>query len=399
MKMLLMLALWLLSATAFSERIDRQRNDFLMAEKLIEQGNDNAFFAVSSGLSDYPLYPYLQYQWLKKHLDRSDKILAFLQDYKDTRYAGLLRKQWLNDLIARQRWHAFIENYQADGNLALECQLHWAHFNLGRNEQALKEALRLWSVDVLQPKECEPLFSSLAMSPLLTKDLIWKRFELALKEDKVSLAGYLRGLLDINRQAMADLWIKVHKSPSTIQDAGFWNGDPPLLVRIFAHGIDRMAKSDLDMAVIVWDLNKQNPAFDSRLVQQLERRLALALAHSRKPGAYDRLNQLISYDKDVREWKVRAALFEQNWQHISDALSGLTLEERKEPIWQYWQARSLLEKGDRVNARAAFANVAEDRSFYGFLAADAVGKPYNFMDKPAVVTVNELDRLAAETDF
>jgi len=65
--------------------LEQQRQDFLLAERLVEQGNDNAFLILSSTLADYPLYPYLQYQWLKNNLQQADKILAFLSAYKDTR--------------------------------------------------------------------------------------------------------------------------------------------------------------------------------------------------------------------------------------------------------------------------------------------------------------------------
>ena len=123
------------------------------------------------------------------------------------------------------------------------------------------------------------------------------------------------------------------------------------------------------------------------------------MAQSRKAGAYDRLNRLPGFDKDVREWRVRAALYEQNWQHIADALATLTLDELKEPRWQYWQARSLAAKGDMANARARYNTLSEDRGFYGFLAADVVAKPYSVPDKPVLLPANGLDVLAAEADF
>lgn len=396
---LLIGCLAMVSAAAFSEARDQQRHDFLLAEKLIDQGNNDAFFKISLTLIDYPLYPYLQYQWLKNNFEQRDKIPAFLQTYQDTRYAELLRSKWLTYLAEQKQWQEFVQNYQANGNTALECRFHWANYNLGHKLQALNEAKRLWAVGASQPQECEPLFSALTMSPLLTADLIWQRFELALAEDNVHLAGYLRRLLDESGQGLANLWLKVHKEPTSIQESGFWIGSDKRLGRIFAHGIERMAKSDLDSAVMIWDANKHNSAIDGQVAQKADRRLALALAQSRKPGAYDRLNRLVSFDKEVREWKVRAALYEQDWRRIADAVSSLTLEELKEPKWRYWQARSLAAKGDLTNARSAYAKLSEDRGFYGFLAADAVAKPYSVPDKPVLSSANELETLAATNDF
>ncbi|MDD1631472.1 MAG: lytic murein transglycosylase, partial [Methylococcaceae bacterium] len=123
---LLLCGLFFFSSTVFSNTLEQQRQDFLLAERLIEQGNDNAFLTLSSTLADYPLYPYLQYQWLKNNLQQADKILAFLSAYKDTRYADLLRSKWLHYLADNERWIEFLLYYQANDNAALECQFYWA---------------------------------------------------------------------------------------------------------------------------------------------------------------------------------------------------------------------------------------------------------------------------------
>ena len=77
---LLLLGLAFSSSPVFSNTLDQQRQDFLLAEKQLEQGDESAFLTLSSTLVDYPLYPYLQYQWLKNNLPQTDKILAFLSD-------------------------------------------------------------------------------------------------------------------------------------------------------------------------------------------------------------------------------------------------------------------------------------------------------------------------------
>ena len=199
-------------------------------------------------------------------------------------------------------------------------------------------------------------------------------------------------------QDVADVWLQVHKNPALIQDNLFLNGNEQQ-GRIFAHGVDRMAKSDLDLAISIWDSRKHSILMDNQTAQQLERRLALALARARDNRAYDRLNQVVAVDAEVREWKVRAALLEQNWQHVAQALAGLTIEEQQEPQWQYWQARYLIETGNVLKGMLIYNQLSEDRSFYGFMAADAVNKPYSLVDKPVFLAGNVLETLAQQTDF
>ncbi|MFA5923135.1 MAG: transglycosylase SLT domain-containing protein [Methylococcaceae bacterium] len=395
---LLLCGLFFFSSTVFSNTLEQQRQDFLLAERLVEQGNDNAFLTLSSTLADYPLYPYLQYQWLKNNLQQADKILAFLSAYKDTRYADLLRSKWLHYLADNERWIEFLLYYQASDNAALECQFYWAIYKVANQQMALNEAKRLWVTEDSLPNECDPLLSALALSPALTPDLVWQRFELALKKDNRPLASYVRHLLNKPDQDVADVWLQVHNKPALIQDSLFLGGNERQ-GRIFAHGVDRMAKLDLDLAINIWDSRKSTVFIDNQTAQQIECKLALALARARDNRAYNRLNQLVAVDAEVREWKVRAALLEQNWVHVAHALTGLTIEEQQEPQWQYWQARSLIETGKTLEGWTIYNRLSEDRSYYGFMAADAVNKPYSIADKPVFLAANVLETLAQKTDF
>jgi len=403
----------LFSDAVFGNTLDQQRNDFLQAEKLLAQGNIAAFMHTSAALIDYPLYPYLQYQWLKDNLQQADQILSFLAAYKDTRYAGLLRSKWLDYLARNEQWNDFIRHYTArDGgyaaslpgagaakateNTALECQYNLSIYKTGNQQQALNEAKHLWVTADSLPQECDPLLSVLMMSPGFTPELIWQRFKLALSKDNVSVAEYVRRSMNRADQDVADVWLRIHQKPELIENSGFLS---PQMGRLFAHGIDRLAKSDLSMAIQLWDDKKHAFQIDSQTARQLERSLAIGLARSRNPGAYYRLSQLPVVDAEINEWKVRAALLEQNWQHVAEALVGLTTQERQDPKWQYWLARLLDKTGNSLQAQDAYAKLAEDRSFYGFLAADNVNKPYQFANKPVFLAANELNNLGNETDF
>lgn len=415
------LCLVLFSGAALGNTLDRQRNDFLQAEKLLALNNNAAFMRISAALIDYPLYPYLQYQWLKDNLQQTEQVSVFLASYKDTRYAGLLRTKWLDYLAKNERWNDFIKQYmsnaasqsEATETTSLQCQYNLAIYKTGNQQQALNEAKRLWVTGGSLPQECDPLWAALMMSPDFTPELVWQRFELALKKDNVSVAEYVRRSLDRADQDAADIWLRVHQNPALIQNSGLLSGMvcmpqacreqawrlSPQMGRLFAHGVERLAKSDLSLAIKLWDDNKYAFQMDSPTVQQLERSLAIGLAHSRNAGAYYRLSQLPVVDAEVNEWKVRAALLEQNWQHVAEALAGLTAQERQDPKWQYWQARALDKTGNSLQAQDAYAKLAEDRSFYGFLAADTVNKPYQFSNRPVFLVGNELDNLANEADF
>ncbi|WP_374088807.1 transglycosylase SLT domain-containing protein [Methylomicrobium lacus] len=377
----------------------RERRDFVLAEQAIEHGNAPQFQALADTLTAYPLYPYLQYQWLKKDLTQTDKIRAFLATYKDSRYAPLLRGRWLKAMAEQNRWLDYANAYQAGGDVALECLYQRAAYQIGFRGLALTQAKRLWMSGRSQPGECEPLFTALADAALITREMVWQRFELALKENNRQLAEYLaRKLTDADRDAV-ETWLKVDQKPELIREEKNRLREGQFAARIFAHGIDRMAKSEPESAAQLWDAEKNGLPLDEPGKQMIERRLALALAFQRKAGAYDRLAGLADHDGEVREWRVRSALLEQNWQHIAAALSRLTLDELKEARWQYWQAREQESAGNNEAAHALYAKAALDRSFYGFLAADALSQSYRLADNPVPLPFNGLNELASEAEF
>jgi len=387
-----------LSSIAFSAEFEQNRKDFLLAEKMLAQDKSAEFLSLSAKLVSYPLYPYLQYQWLKTDLSQTEHIKSFLVNHKDTRYAGMLRNQWLSYLADNGRWEEFVQFYQTADTIAHECQYYWASYKLGHRQQPLADAIRLWFTGDSLANECNDLMSLLLLSPLLTPELIWQRFELALKNNNKTLLNSLLYLLDDSSRKTAELWLQIHKKPIIIQYDEFVV-DNDLHERIFIYGLQKLAQSDLELAIRVWDNKKLLGYFKKQNVQQVEKILGLALAHARDDRAFDHLTQVLEPDADVREWKVRSALYALNWNHVSQAVAGLSAEEKQTPQWQYWQARALMETGQVEQGLAVYQTLSTDRSYYGFMAADVINKPYAFSDHPVSFQDNELAALAGQFDF
>jgi soluble lytic murein transglycosylase len=137
-------SLLLLPSVALSDKLNDQRQAFLQAEKYLSERNEAGFLALSENLTDYPLFPYLKYQWLKDHIDQADQVLAFLSTYKDTRYASSLRSKWLDYLAENERWNDFVKYYDVTEDSPDDCQFLWAQYQTGKQQQALDNAKRLW---------------------------------------------------------------------------------------------------------------------------------------------------------------------------------------------------------------------------------------------------------------
>ncbi len=389
----------LLPQVGMGDKLNDQRQAFLLAEKYLHEKNEAGFLTVNPGLADYPLYPYLRYLWLKDHIDQTEPVLGFLLTYKDTRFAPLLRSKWLDFLAAQGRWQDFIFYYVEDKDSADDCQWHWAKYQAGKQQEALSEAKRLWLLGKETGISCQPLFTALLKSPLITPDLVWQRLEAAIENNAFEVAKATSPLLNNTDRKDSEDWLQLHQKPDLIETEHFWQDKNARTGRLFAHAVKRLANNDLDKAMLVWDAKHPDFPIDSQTAQSVEHKFGLALLSKKDNRAYGRLNKALLTDEEDRAAKVRAALLEQNWQHVESALAGLTYTERQEPKWQYWQARALQETGRKQQANTLYASLAKDRSYYGFLAADTLNTPYQITDLPLKVKEEELKQLAEQPDF
>jgi len=388
--------LMVLSNVTMSSTLDQQRKAFVKAEQVLAQGQYAQFQTLTHSLVDYPLYPFLIYQSLVKNLEQTQWIVEFLQTYSSSRYAKLLTEKWLIYLAEQKQWTLFLTHYQATDNPTLQCYAAWAHYQVDDKLWALNEAKRLWLLGVDQPNACEPLFTA----ALFSTDLVWQRFHHALLTGNYRLAHSLRSYFTGADLRAVDLWLRVNDNPMLITDATLFINDTLINQRIFAYGLKKAVKKNMDYAVSIWThVKPQLQLLSVQEIQGVERALALALAVQHDPRAYAQFQQLSELDDEVREWKVRAALYEQNWSHVHEALVALSEAQQALPIWQYWLGRSLVLQGDLSGAKRAWNNAAQDRSFYGFLAADAIAVPYAIKNQPLNFLPAQLKALSERVDF
>lgn len=406
----LFLSLWLgcfslCSTTVSASSISEQRVAFLQAENLLQKHDEQGFLTQLQVLKDYPLLPYLQAQWLKENLTKDAEIVKFLNNYKENRYAQALRSEWLAGLAKKNQWGLFMQYYPVtdEENLPvlLQCQFYWAQYSLGKKDLALIAAKRLWSNSNTQPIECNNLFSALKNTAYFTDEMLWQRFSKNLRGRKANptLANAIIGLMNPNEQSSAQLWLAVHANPALVAQAN-WGESNPKAGDIFAHAVDRLAAKQLSAAMMLWDSQKSHFKMSPITQDYVEQRLGLALAYAGNfAEAYARLSRASQLEEEGRHWLVRSALRLQNWHFVNAALDKLTAAERMEEKWLYWQARTATQIGNAHKAQVIYAELAEKSSFYGFLAADKLQKPYQFKDEPIQVAARELTDLAQQLDF
>ncbi|MDD2739213.1 MAG: transglycosylase SLT domain-containing protein [Methylomonas lenta] len=375
------------------------RKTFLQAEQYLKQDRESDYFALADSLKNYPLYPYLQYQWLRKHLDDNDSILAFLHDYTDSRYATLLHTKWLTHLGQTQQWPTFIQNYKTSDNSELQCYFAQAQYQNQQQAAALETAKQFWLSGKSMSTACDSLFETLKTSASFNSDLVWQRFQAALKQNNSQLATQMLPLFAQSDRKMADIWLKLHKKPHQITEPAAWKQSYPDAGILFAHAIVRWLEDDPQAALQAWDSQKKIFKIPADIRADTEKRLGMELAFRHDRRAYPRLSEYAGNDESAKEWRVRAALSQQNWQDVLSAIDALSQSQKSEDKWQYWQAKALAATGQQQQADSIFQAIAKNRSFYAFMAAELLKQDIVLNHQPVLASNKEISQLQNNSEF
>jgi soluble lytic murein transglycosylase len=395
--LLITLALLFAAAQASATTIESQREIFRAALPQAEAGNWDRVKPRLGELEDYPLLPDLRAAWLRSQLGRVDdaKVREFLADHPEFGFSAGLRRQWAASLAQRGAWAAYLDLFEAglasSADAVLECHAFTARIRLDRTAGLEEAALRRWMVPASQVKECDPAFAWLEQRGALTAERRRQRMELALGAGQFGIARWLARPLGTAAVTEVNRWENVHGNPvAQLATPTGWN-DTARERALVLYGFNRLASVDPDAAARSWPAFRERFKFESAERARIDRRIALLHAWRHMPGAKALLEALPpeSHDDETRAWAVRLAIRAQDWAAIEAGIARLGAAVAQEPVWRYWQARTLEATGRTEAARAIYAELAAERGYYSFMSADRLEADYNWQHA----------RLQADTDL
>ncbi len=396
-KIIFLFASLSLVTSAQADLLDTQRQFYLQARAALGNNDVVVFNTLRSRLTSYPLYPYLVYDELLSRLDTAsdDEIQAFLESYADTPLKSRLHNAWLHKLMERGRWQAFLKTYKSGGDAELRCYYLRSRVRAGDLDGIDEPIERLWLVGKSQHGACDRVFDWYERQGKLNSELVWQRVYLAMKNNNTSLARYLSQALDESAQNWINFWISVHNNPASGLRHEALRPDSELTRRIIAHGIKRYSRVDLEKAKLEWDTLKLRYAFNPKQSAGIDEKFGLRAAYSHHPSALSWLDAVPDqYISDhARVWRARTALRSGNWQALVERIDALAVAERQRDKWQYWKARAMAATDRDSDARLIYSRLAEERDYYGFLAADLLSTEYQIVNDPLPRYSPVMDRL------
>lgn len=332
---------------------------------------------------DYALAPYLSYYGLRARIDLAsvDEVLAWLRQHDDLPLHDAMRSHAMHYYGKRDKHEELLAVSQGvPGETVLRCYYFSALLDSDR-EHAIQGARDLWLTGQSRPTGCDPLFDRLKEEKVIDDELVWQRMLLAFRSNNASLMRYLRSeMRDARYQTRAEKLLHLYQTPVETRVLMPATDSRDLVLS----GLHRLADKDPVYARKLMPVMGKRYALTDSERDSMLARIAWFSTIRDLPENRAWLEQYLADSSSLRllEQRIRRAVIEQDWDKVLHWVNRLPQGEQHSARWRYWRARALAEQGDD-DSQMYLQLAANERSFWGFLAAQTLGKPYSLNDQPA----------------
>ncbi|MCV4281916.1 transglycosylase SLT domain-containing protein [Pseudomonas capsici] len=385
----------LLSATAaqnvHAADLSQQRKYYDEAKRALAKGDSGPYQMYRSALATYPLEPYLEYDELTARLKTASnqEIERFLAEHGDLPQANWMKLRWLRWLAERGDWQPFVKYYSPKMNFVeLDCLYGQYQLNNNMRAEGYANAEKLWMTGKTQPDACDAFFSQWAAAGQLTEQKRWQRAKLAAQARNYSLANTLVNSLN-SLAPQGKLLLAVAQKPEMLNNPAQFAPVDEAMSDVVGLGLRRLARQDPQKALAMLDGYAATMHFSREEQVEIAKEIGLTLARRYDDRA---LEVMTKYDPELRdntvtEWRLRLLLRLGRWEDAYELARRLPQDLASTNRWRYWEARALeLAQPNNPLIPTLYKDVAKERDFYGFLAADRTQSPYQLNNKPLVLS-------------
>ena len=330
------------------------------------------------------LYPYLEYEQIKQQKDAIDTstMQRFIASNSNTPLSDQLRTHLVKRFNESGQWDQTYLQYSGEPKaLKARCLHLEARVALGDEQAALPAGKKIWMSGRDRPSECDALFAKLKSNGLLQPEDYWRRIGLAMDRGATSLAKSLARQLNRQDQALTTTWVSARKRPEKALKSRSLKQDTQHSRDVIAYAVKRIARNDTDKARDAIRRFLRTHKFDTTQQAEINRYIAIRDALDHKPHALMSLAAVPEASQDIqtKEWITRLAVRQGNWKKALQAINSMPADKQNSTTWKYWKARCLEAEKRSAEARTIYESIIKNASFYGFLAADHLNKPYEML--------------------
>lgn len=370
----------------------KERALFTEARKALGRGSFNQFRSLQGKLEHYPIAHYLEYERLRRQIRTAANaqelkaIFRFENETGDKALAAKLRYTLESALADQGKWSQYLNTVRDSRND--DCDTLLANVKVNGVTAFDDDSRALWIKPVSHSGSCESAFAVLEKQDGVSVRMLWQRLHGLMERGRTGDVEPLLGWLNARDRRPIAFWVESYRQPEQhLPKSALLTEDNAVNRRVILSLVQRWSKRNADTANRYWLKVRDQYAFSSDDRFETDALIARMAGFDRLDEAQQWLDALPDkrLDNELREWRVRAALFNEDWPAVQKAVLAMPEAERQEDQWRYWLARAYEQQGHSEKALELYRPLAGEMSYHGFLAADRLGQDY-YMSFPGSAT-------------
>ncbi|MBE0473872.1 lytic transglycosylase domain-containing protein [Rhodoferax sp.] len=340
------------------------------------------------------LAPWAAYWELRARMDTAtpEEIDSFLNRFAGTYQEDRLRNDWLLLLGKDRDWSRFVleaSKFRMQDDREVRCYTLAMEHILAKVDMS-QEAQSLWLAQRNNDEGCSFAVQTYLDSQLLSDQAVWQKVRSSLELRRVSAARQAFDM--VAPQASAQWTALISKPEQFLTRTTLSNQRQTQELVVLA--LIRLAQTEPQRAAELlasrWQQhlhpNQRDwawAAIGAQAAQKLSDDALDFFANGRPSAMQDA--QLA--------WYARAALRQNDWMRVLNAIEAMTPDAALDATWVYWRARAMLAlaptQAMRQRARQLLQSVAGVQGFYELLALEELGLPITPPPLPEPLTAAE----------
>ena len=357
---------------------------FKSAEIALHENNMTGYYHLKSKLKSYPLYPYLLYQEIIHNFRgfKPKTIENVLTQYKGTYWEKILRSSWLNYLGETHQWNLYSNIYRKNSSTRQVCWYLHAEYIEGQQSPSLKKFTPIWLSGDALPSSCNYMIEKWKGSGYDTNKTKWKRLEMAMENSNTPLATYISEMLPHYDQRYFNAWLNARKNPE-LELTNFYKKFHNFHYFDFAFKniMARYIEIKPNQAERYWLQENYTKKLNIKLVDFIGGTIGLNLARNFDLSGLKWLKSAKYKTNPMWAWQARLAIRYAKWETVILTIENMPKKLSNKNEWRYWLGRSLLNTNQEKAANNIFKELSKLPTFYGYMSADEIDKPYALSSK------------------
>lgn len=328
---------------------------------------------------DHPLAPMGHYLSLLENLDTSNQqaIIEFIKNHPQLGLSARLQHRYLESLANQQAWSNILATQLTPTNQQQQCLTKRALLANQPLQVPLNDWQNFWLTNLNLHSSCREIERHLHQQGTIDTDALIARLRLLFAQQRHGQIPSVIQLLPSQHKTWSQAWLNLVQQPNQLSDFDFTLIPEPMQADVAYTALLSLTRRDPESVLSL----KQEPPFSRLLnheqVINLQREAGLRLTYRYDQQGWQALNQLGRNDLEETTfiWQARFAIRYSKWPELARLTAEMPESLANQAQWRYWRARSLAELGDKAYL-PLYEQLATERHYYGFLAADRLGKPY-----------------------